>query len=104
MEPEGDSEHTLIDAKSKSFAENSMEAVEAGFDVAQGTSNIIALSAGARFELEHPISSETGKYLVTHLSIIARDGNGESTQNSNRFSWMISVCLRAFVPTGGPQG
>jgi type VI secretion system secreted protein VgrG len=93
LQPEGDSEHTLVDAKSKSFAENSMEAVEAGFDVAQGTSNIIALSAGARFELDHPISSETGKYLITHLSIIARDGNGESTQNSNRFSCVPSDTL-----------
>ncbi|WP_369985475.1 type VI secretion system Vgr family protein [Thalassolituus sp.] len=93
LQPEGDSGHTLADAMSKAFAQNSMEAVEGGFDVAQGTSNITALFAGGRFELEHPIASETGKYLVTHLSISAKDGNGEATVNSNHFACVPSDVL-----------
>ena len=92
---EGDAEntHKLVDTQSKSFAENSMEAVESDFDIAQGTSNITALGAGGRFEIEHPVASETGKYLVTQLHVIARDGNGEDTHYSNRFSCVPSDVL-----------
>lgn len=90
FEIDGENKHKLTDSFSKTQTERALEAFESGFDIAQGTSNIVTLSAGGRFELEHTISGESGKYLLTHVHTIARDGNGEDTHYSNRFSCIPS--------------
>ena len=86
FEVDGENKHKFIDSQSKSASERAMEAHESGFDVAQGTSDVVTLSAGGRFEIEHSIASESGKYLITQVHIIARDGNDRDTHFSNRFS------------------
>ncbi|CCU70829.1 type VI secretion system Vgr family protein [Thalassolituus oleivorans] len=90
-EIDGENKHKFIDAQNKSASEKAMEAHEAGFDVAQGTSDVVTLAAGGRFEIDHSITSESGKYLLTQVHIVARDGNNQDTHFANRF-----VC----VPNG----
>ncbi|MAD44751.1 MAG: type VI secretion system tip protein VgrG [Oceanospirillaceae bacterium] len=90
FEADGETKHKLVDGQSKADVERAVEAQESGFDVAQGTSNVITLTAGGRFQIDHSLSSETGKYLLTHVHIIARDGNGSDTHFSNRFSCVPS--------------
>jgi len=86
LEADGDHKHKFTDSLNKDATVYAMEAEEAGFDVAQGTSNVNVLAAGGKFELDHPVNSECGRYLITHLHIVARDGNSEDTHFSNRFS------------------
>ena len=93
LELDGDNKHKFADNLAKKFAERAMEAEEGTFDVAQGTSNVHMLNAGGRFEIDHPLSSEAGKYIVTHLHMVARDGNTENTHFSNRFSCVPSTVL-----------
>ena len=93
LELDGDHKHKFTDNLNKEIAEHAMEAAEAGFDVAQGTSNVHVLAAGGRFDLDHPVASESGKYLITQIHIIARDGNSEDTHFSNRFSCVPSDVL-----------
>ena len=93
MEDDGNKQHRLSDQYNKAIASRAMESIEGGHDVAQGTSNVITLTAGGRFETDHPIKSECGKHIVTQLSIVARDGNGEDTHFSNRFSAVPSETM-----------
>lgn len=85
FEADGETKHKFVDGLNKSNCERAVEAQESGFDIAQGTSNVITLTAGGRFQIEHSLSSETGKYLLTQIHIIARDGNGSNTHFSNQF-------------------
>lgn len=90
FEADGDTKHKFIDGLNKSACERAVESAETSFDIAQGTSNVITLTAGGRFQIDHSLSSETGKYLLTRVHIIARDGNGDDTHFSNRFTCVPS--------------
>ena len=76
----------------KKAGELILEAEESGFDVATGAGNCCTFQAGGRFELTHRLKSETGKYLLTHVSheVIGTDDHNEY---HNTFS-----CVPATTP------
>lgn len=86
FEVDGDSQHKFLDSANTQLNQISMEAHEVGFDLAQGSSDCTVFAAGGRFEIDHPIESERGKYLLRHVHIVARDSNTEDTVFQNEFS------------------
>ncbi|WP_346838560.1 type VI secretion system tip protein TssI/VgrG [Microbulbifer sp. SAOS-129_SWC] len=86
FEADGENKHKFKDSYHKALADRAMEAQEALFDVAQGRSDCPAFGAGGRFNFNHPLSSEKGKYLVTSLHLQASDGNSAETRFHNTFS------------------
>lgn len=86
FEADGDHKRKFKDSYHKALAERAMEAQEARFDVALGCSDCPTLNAGGRFELDHKLDTETGKYLLTSVHIHASDGNNSQTHFQNSFS------------------
>ncbi|WP_444929372.1 type VI secretion system Vgr family protein [Microbulbifer sp. SSSA002] len=89
---DGEHKHKFTDSYHKALAERSMEAQEALFDVSHGRSDCPSFAAGGRFDFDHTLSSEKGKYLITSVSISATDGNNKSTHFHNTFN-----CIPASV-------
>ena len=85
FEDKGDGTHVFRDNYHKTLTKRAMESQESGFDVANGTSDCGELCAGGRFELQHTLKSEKGKYLITSLRISATDSNSEDTHFRNTF-------------------
>jgi len=85
FEGKPDGTHVFRDSYHKALTERAMESQEAGFDVANGSSDCTALSAGGRFELAHTLKSEKGKYLLTSVRISAADSNSEDSYFRNTF-------------------
>ena len=85
--------HQFQNATHKQLNEGAMEFQEAGFDIAQGSGNCSALAAGGTFQLDHPLSTEKGKYLVMQLNLFASDGHGAPTRYSNKFSCIPAKVL-----------
>lgn len=77
----------------KKTAELMLEAEESGFDKSRGAGNCCSFAAGGRFELNHRLPSESGKYLLTRVSHFARSDNSGSDYH-NRF-----VAVPATTPT-----
>ncbi|WP_370981189.1 type VI secretion system Vgr family protein [Agaribacterium sp. ZY112] len=100
FEIDAEHKHKFKDSYNKGLNEYSMEAEEAGFDIAKGTSDVTVLAAGGRFEIDHPLSSEKGKYLLTHVHIVARDRNDQDSYFSNRFSCVPSSVVLRPAPSG----
>jgi len=86
FEVDAEHKHKFKDSYHKALGDRAMEAQEAQFDIAHGRSDCPAFGAGGRFNFDHPLSSEKGKYLVTSLQLQASDGNGTETQFHNTFS------------------
>ncbi|MBX2858329.1 MAG: type VI secretion system tip protein VgrG [Cellvibrionaceae bacterium] len=78
--------HQFQNNTHKQLNEDAMEHQESGFNIAQGSGNCCAFTAGGTFQLDHPLSTEKGQYLITQLSLFASDGHGTPTRYSNKFS------------------
>ncbi|MCL6269321.1 type VI secretion system tip protein VgrG [Sansalvadorimonas sp. 2012CJ34-2] len=72
--------------KARTMAENQ----EGQFDTADGRSTCCEFYAGGQFEVEHPIDSESGKYLLTVVRHTAQDSNDLGTRYSNHFTCIPS--------------
>ncbi|WP_444940197.1 type VI secretion system Vgr family protein [Microbulbifer sp. ZKSA004] len=90
FQADGENKHKFTDSYHKALAERSMEAQEALFDVSHGRSDCPSFTAGGRFNFDHTISSEKGKYLITSVHISATDGNSAETHFHNTFSCIPS--------------
>lgn len=75
-----------------------MESMESSYSVADGNSNCTGFRCGARFQLEHSISSECDKYLLTRISHQASNSTGGLERYQNRFQ-----CVAASVPVRPPR-
>ncbi|AMX01400.1 type VI secretion system Vgr family protein [Microbulbifer thermotolerans] len=93
FEADGEHKRKFKDSYHKALAERAMEAHEAQFDVAYGTSDCPALSAGGRFNFDHTLSTEKGKYLLTSVKIHATDSNSEQTFFKNSFSCVPATVM-----------
>ncbi|USD21840.1 type VI secretion system tip protein VgrG [Microbulbifer variabilis] len=90
---DGEHKHKFTDSYHKALAERAMEAQEALFDVSHGRSDCPSFTAGGRFNFDHSLSSEKGKYLITSVHTSAADGNGIDTHFHNTFSCIPSTVM-----------
>ncbi|MFD1215809.1 type VI secretion system Vgr family protein [Microbulbifer celer] len=86
FEADGEHKHKFKDSYHKALAERAMESQEAQFDVAQGSSDCPAFSAGGRFDFDHTLDTEKGKYLLTSVKVYATDSNSGLTHFNNSFT------------------
>lgn len=84
MEQDADPKHKITDKTNKHRAKMAMEAIESGHELADASSDCASFSAGGRFELDHSLDTEKGKYLIVGVSISAADGNGVSSSFENQ--------------------
>lgn len=91
--------HAFVNTINTDTVDHSLEFHEAGFDVGSGTSDVVDFIAGGRFALEHSLTTETGKYLLTRVKMIAADGNARATSFQNEFT-CVPV---AVTPRPDPQ-
>ncbi|AFU98104.1 type VI secretion system Vgr family protein [Simiduia agarivorans] len=85
FEQDADPKHKITDKTNRHRAKMAMESIESGHELADATSDCAAFCAGGRFELEHSLDTEKGKYLIVALSISAADGNGVVSGFQNQF-------------------
>lgn len=85
--------HKLVDNFNKAVGARAMESQEAGFDVAEGSSDCASFCAGGRFGLTHSLASESAKYLITQLTTSVTDGNSRETRFNNTFSCVPASVL-----------
>lgn len=84
FEQDAEPKHKFADKTSKQRAKMAMEAIESGHELAEATSDCASFSAGGRFELDHTLDTEKGKYLIVTVIISAVDGNGVSSGFQNQ--------------------
>ncbi|MDN3640232.1 type VI secretion system tip protein TssI/VgrG [Simiduia curdlanivorans] len=99
LEPDKDQTHKITDASNKDIATRMMETIESGFDVANASSDCASLTAGGRFQLDHTLATEKGKYLVTRVQMSAADGNGSDTHFTNQFIAVPAAVIPRPDPT-----
>lgn len=86
FEKKEDNTDKLTESNTRQKASNSIKAMEGQFDTAEGGSTCGEFFAGGQFEMEHPVSTESGKYLLTRVSHRAIDGNDQQSGYSNLFT------------------
>ncbi len=86
FEQDGEHKRKFKDSYHKALAERAMESQEAQFDMAHGSSDCPAFSAGGRFDFDHTLSTEKGKYLLTSVKLLAADSNSGQTHFRSTFS------------------
>lgn len=91
--------HAFVNSINTDTVDHSLEFHEMGFDIGTGSSDVVDFAAGGRFDFEHSLASEKGKYLITQLKIIAADGNSRKTSFKNEFS-CVPVDV---IPRPNPQ-
>lgn len=91
--------HAFVNSINTDTVDCSLEFHEMGFDVGSGTSDVVEFIAGGRFSFDHSLASETGKYLLTRVRIIAADGNSRPTSFKNEFTCVPG----AVTPRPDPQ-
>ncbi len=98
-----DDQHKLVDADNKSIVQRHMEAEEKRFDTAQGASDCCEMTAGGLFSINHPISTEKGKYLLTSVHHVISDSNREGTQYLNQFTCIPAKTIHRPHPNSKPK-
>lgn len=93
FEADGEHKHKFKDSYHKALAERSMEAQEAMFDVGQGRSDCPTFSAGGRFNFDHTLATEKGKYLLTSVQLSVTDSNNKDTHFHNSFSCVPAAIM-----------
>lgn len=86
FEADAEHKHKFKDSYHKALADRAMESQEALFDIGYGRSDCPAFSAGGRFDFDHTLSTEKGKYLLTSVQMTVTDGNNSETHFHNTFS------------------
>ncbi|GAB3105699.1 type VI secretion system tip protein VgrG [Aestuariicella hydrocarbonica] len=93
-------EHAFQTNLNQTVTKASIEHEEMSFDVAVGESQVTEFAVGGRFDFEHPLVSEKGKYLLTKVQITASDGNDRETIFKNSFSCIPAKVNPRPLPTG----
>ncbi len=86
FEADGEHKHKFKDSYHKALAERAMEAQESLFDIAHGRSDCPGFAAGGRFDFDHTLTTEKGKYLLTSVQMTVTDSNSEETHFHNTFT------------------
>ncbi|HVK99212.1 MAG TPA: type VI secretion system tip protein TssI/VgrG, partial [Dongiaceae bacterium] len=94
----GESCHDFDADYNKLLTQSWMETLEFQHDVATGKSNCMGFRSGARFELVHAVSSESGKYLLTEVWHQANNGADEPDSYRNDFQ-----CVPVTAPIRPPR-
>ncbi len=80
--------HKFDKTYNKMLTDRLMEGEETTYNNCSGKSLCRGFHAGARFELEHPIKSESGKYLLVRVNHGASAGNKSTDSYYNSFTAM----------------
>ena len=93
FEADGEHKRKFKDSYHKALADRAMEAQEALFDLGYGSSDCPSFSAGGRFNFEHSLATEKGKYLLTSLQMSVTDSNSEDSKFQNTFSCIPAAAM-----------
>ncbi|WP_234994988.1 type VI secretion system Vgr family protein [Microbulbifer donghaiensis] len=86
FEADGESKRKFKDSYHRALADRAMESQESLFDVSYGRSDCPAFGAGGRFDFDHSLNTEKGKYLLTSVQTSVTDSNSQETHFHNTFS------------------
>ncbi|WP_244506225.1 type VI secretion system Vgr family protein [Microbulbifer marinus] len=93
FEVDGDHKRKFKDSYHRALADRAMESQEALFDIGYGRSDCPAFTAGGRFDFDHTLNTEKGKYLLTSVQTTVTDSNSSESHFHNTFSCVPAAVM-----------